>query len=83
MGVHPSGYKGTDHPDEKVGWTDAVEFCRSVGRSEVISAKCEIIFVISFKKPVSEIIATYCREEGDFVLFSSIHDHWETLPERL
>ena len=41
------------------------------------------IFVISFKRPVAELIATYCLEGGEFLLFSSTSGHGEKLPEKL
>jgi len=42
------------------------------------------IFVVSFKKPNADLVATCCFEDGTFLLFSSsVDSQGISLPERL
>ena len=43
----------------------------------------KFIFLIAFKRSGPNLIATYCMEKGEFVLFSSSPDHGEAIPDKL
>tara|TARA_B110000495_G_C23035316_1_gene618086 strand:- start:2719 stop:3693 length:975 start_codon:yes stop_codon:yes gene_type:complete len=71
-------YINSSMDDGDVSYVEVEPFPKAVGDYE------RFIFVVSFKKPNADLVATYCFEDGRFLLFSSIADaQGISLPEKL